>query len=172
MEKLLTKLTLVLILFQNFLIAQDTLTVYKVEGKVFLKQNRTNNNPLFKGQFIVRNDKVRFEKNSKLIALDKKGRTYSFSDSGILGYEDLLSKRNNTNNNFVYKYFKYVWNELINKSEKKENVLAGIKRGDILMTSPKNGIYIMDNKITFEWTNEDSSKPLYFILSNNATKKN
>ncbi|WP_282134735.1 hypothetical protein [Seonamhaeicola maritimus] len=167
MAKLFIKLIL-LLFFVGFSGAQDTLCVYKSKGSLFL-ENKGALSPLNKGGLINKNNLVKVLSQAELTAIDKNGIPYNVNVEGKYGFSDLLNfKVKQKTSNLTASYFKYIWEELTHSGDKTA-LIAGVFRGDLLMTSPKDSCKIASSKVTLKWETLEESELYYVFIRNTKT---
>lgn len=165
MEKSIFRLLVFLcVLIFQYSYSQDSLCVYNVAGTIYL-QTPSNSKTLFKGEFLTKTSALKILPDSKLIAIDNNGNSYINSTEGILSFNNLLlSKEKKGNTSLTTKYFKYVWDELLNKNNN-QTLIAGVFRGDLLMKTPKDSSLIASDKLSFKWDKTDAD--LYYLFIQN-----
>ena len=163
------KLSFRLILFLcciQFAFSQDTLCVYKVKGTAILKINNAQTT-LKKGALIPQKSLVNVLPQTEITAIDNNGNTYLVNVEGTYNLKHILNfKAKQIKSNFTASYFKHVWQDLRNKDTKK-TLIAGVFRGETLMSFPPDSSKIASSKISFNWIT-DSTKILYYIFIKNS----
>ena len=119
----------------QFVFSQDTLYIYKAKGMSLLEIGEKQST-LKKGALIRNKDVVKVLPNAEFTAIDNFGNTYLINIEGTYGLKHLQNfKVKQNTSNFTASYFKHIWQELRNKSNKKA-LIAGVFRGETLMTFP------------------------------------
>lgn len=163
MEKSIFRFLIFLCFFQ-YGFAQDSLCVYHIEGTIFL-QSSTESKPLFKGDLLTKKDKLKLLPESQLTAIDNTGKVYTAANQGIYSFDDLLgSLQQDEHSSLTTKYFKYIWDELLNNADN-PTLIAGVFRGNELMTFPKDSSFIASKKITFKWNKSETDLYYLFIIN-------
>lgn len=163
MEKSVFRFLIFLCVFQ-YGFAQDSLCVYHIKGNIFL-QSSTESKPLFKGDFLTNKDKLKLLPESELTAIDNHGNVYIRNKQGTCNFNDLLlSKQEQANTSLTAKYFTYIWHEFLNKGSN-EVIIAGVFRGNELLTVPKDSSLIASENIIFKWTKTDADLYYLFVLN-------
>jgi len=148
--------------------SQDTLCIYKAKGMSLLEIGKKQST-LKKGALIGDKDVVRVLPNGELTAIDNSGNTYLINIEGTYGLKHLLNfKVEQNTSNFTVSYFKHVWEEIRNKSNKK-TLIAGVFRGKTLMTFPIDKSKIASSKITLKWDLEENIQLYYVFMKNVIT---
>jgi hypothetical protein len=154
----------------QFVFSQDTLYIYKAKGMSLLEIGEKQST-LKKGALIRNKDVVKVLPNAEFTAIDNFGNTYLINIEGTYGLKHLQNfKVKQNTSNFTASYFKHIWQELRNKSNKKA-LIAGVFRGETLMTFPTDESKIASSKITFEWDLEEGEKLYYIFVKNVITKE-
>ena len=163
------KLSFRLILFLcciQFAFSQDTLCVYKVKGTAILKINNAQTT-LKKGALIPQKSLVNVLPQTEITAIDNNGNTYLVNVEGTYNLKHILNfKAKQNKSNFTASYFKHVWQDLRNKDTKK-TLIAGVFRGETLMSFPPDSSKIASSKISFNWIT-DSKETLYYVFIKNS----
>jgi hypothetical protein len=163
MEKSVFRILIFLCVFQ-YSFAQDSLCVFHIKGKIYL-QSSTNSKALFKGDLLTKKDKLKILPESELTAIDNRGNVYIRNKQGTCNFNDLLlSKQEDANTSLTAKYFKYIWHEFLNKG-RNETIIAGVFRGNELMTVPKDSSLIASENIFFKWVKTDADLYYLFVLN-------
>ena len=164
MGKLFVKIVLVLFFIQ-ISYAQESLCVYKVSGIVTLNRKTKS---LSKGSLINKKDVVNLSAKSKLITIDNEGSLFELNKLGNYGFSTILKNKKATEKSgLTSKYFKFVWSELTHEKGV-TNAVAGVFRGNKLMTFPPDNSILHIEKIIFEWISEPQTM-YYFFIRNLAT---
>lgn len=163
MEKLFIRI--VFILFCVVSTAQDKLCVYKTQGASIIEKNNKQM-AIKKGTIIDKMSVVKLFPDSEIIAIDNTGNTYMIKKAGDFSLKHLLNfKTKKNSSSFTASYFKHIWNEMT--AENNEKVLiAGVFRGEVLMTYPHDKSKVANSKIVFKW-HELVNTELYYVFVKN-----
>jgi len=163
MGKLFIKIVLFLFFIQVSL-AQESLCVYKVSGKV---TSNKKNKSLSKGSLINKADAIKISAKSQLIAIDNEGSLYELNILGNYSFSSILkNKKAIDKSGITSKYFKFVWSELTHEKEVKKSI-AGVFRGTVLMQYPPENAALAGQKIVIKWDAEANT--LHYVFLRNVT---
>lgn len=144
------------------LYAQDSLCVYKTKTGILLNDNG-NKRPLNKGDYLNTNSIIYITTLSEVMLINSEGEAFNIKNAGTYSYKNILkNKALDDQKSLTSKYFKLIWDELLNKNSNK-TVIGGVFRGDILMESPRDSVKVASSRITFRWKSVTDAS-LYFII--------
>jgi hypothetical protein len=161
---------LIFFLFVQFAISQDTLCVFRVNGSV-LKLNSGQIQPLKKGDYIVKSDKIMLEEASNILTIDKNGVAYMLGKKGSHSFSNVLSnKETKTKSGLTSKYFKLIWREL-KRAKASHTLIGGVFRGEQLMLYPRDNIKIAGSVIEFLWESAEKNSDYYLFIRDTKNDK-
>jgi len=160
------------VLFAFFFVVQNIVSqhefiVLKLTGEPYFIVNDSVKS-ISKGSVMNKNKLVVMNKNDKLYFINDKGDVFELSDMGKYSYNSLQkipALKDNTT--FTRKYSSYLWKELTNNLETRNDKSGVVYRGDdiVLMRYPADNIKIYYSEIKFEWDSiKDKTKEYFFIL--------
>ena len=145
---------------------QDSLCVFATKGTVLLKKT---GRPLYKGDYIRKDDILKLTKSSLITAIDHNGSAYQYQQAGECSFKKLLTAKRGLLHNLTVRYLKFLYLEFTGK-QKKETVIAGVYRGNELLLMPPDSALVSNRNLKFVW--QDANTNLYyFFLRNKATEE-
>lgn len=145
---------------------QDSLCVFKFKGTSLL-EIESKKRALNKGDFISKNNVLQVLPSAEVTTIDSYGNVYTANVPGTYALKDLLNfKADNQKSSFTAQYFKHIWNEL-RSSDGNKTLIAGVFRGDILMSSPPDKAKIGSSRIALRWDTSNESVDSYFVFVRN-----
>lgn len=159
----------IILLFGSLQIsAQDSLCVFKVNGSVISKTINTIKQ-LTKGDYLNNSSKVTMGPEAYILAIDKQGHAYTLNKKGSYKFSQILENRkNDEKSSLTSKYFKIVWNEILNKSPQK-TIVGGVFRGKDILLFPRDGIKVVRSKLHFEWKSVNNNSSYFLFIRNLET---
>lgn len=149
--------------------SQDSLCVYRFEGDILLKSPQSTK-PISKGDIVTKEYILNLFPKSQITVIDKEGNIFKRDQEGLCDFNTLLlSKFEGKTSSLTTKYFKFIWDELLNR-ENTETKIAGVFRGDALMSTPEDQSFITGKTIEFNWKESDKGV-YYFYLQNLKTNE-
>lgn len=169
MEKLLSRLRFLLILFPLICNAQSKYAVFEVKGSP-IHTEASKKGTLTKGA-VVRAGEVSLKNEDQLTLLNNKGEVFQLKSPGKYAVSNFEKfKMNEGKEGFSSKYFAYVWRE-INSEENTKTNTGNIYRDGLIdiLISPADSISTYMNKVVFTWAPIEKASAHYFFLKENAT---
>lgn len=169
MEKLLSRLGFLLILFPVLSSAQTKYAVFEVKGAP-MHTEASKKATVAKGA-VLKTGEVSLKNEDQLTLLNNKGEVFQLKSPGKYAVSSFEKhKMNEEKEGFSSKYFAYVWRE-INSAESSKTNTGNIYRDGLLdiLISPADSISTYKNKVVFTWSPVEKGSPHYFFLKNKAT---
>jgi hypothetical protein len=147
--------------------AQNSLVVFKTEGRPMVKVNDSLKT-LSKGSAIASNAVITIKDTENLLAIDEHGNCYKTDRIGDYTFADLLnSPVPADNSSFTKKYLTYVWNQFTNQNSAKTKTGVVFRTDNFTLLQPPDNVKFFVPEINFVW-NIDAEFS-YFMLKDLAT---
>jgi len=158
---------LIIILYSLQLNAQTNsdLLIFNSSGNIIL--NRGNKSlEKFRSESLLKKDVIRIIDGSITI-INRNNKRVTINKPGTYKYKEISEKLELVETSLTNRYFVYVWDKM-NKKDKLTSTAGGVVRGEDIVTSPSDSVYIISKSIKFSINNESSLKYPLRIMSDDS----
>lgn len=162
---------LILLIFATDIAGQNkSFKVFYSQGSTFLLTGNKKT-AVLKDMLIGESQSISIDKNASLILISPDGIAFPLTVAGKYTYAKLLSILSLIDKGLSYKYLTYVVHEMTESHEaKKDKVIGGVFRGEMLLRFPVDSCLVIRDTIKFSWLSGVSSPLLFLNISDKNHK--